>query len=161
MCAHVLLNLLSELEKTDKKRGLSSILSLFRNEFNKFNYTGARMLDSIKIILKSHFCRKNVVVLSKCAQRNSCRHNVSRKSVNHYILSIVLYGVISLPDARLHVHLVLQVIIHLVVPYTCTISKNDSIILDGQKCGFIRKKYKKYLQCIFRLSLLTLFILNP
>ena len=28
-------------------RGLPSILSLFRNEFNKFNITGARMLDSI------------------------------------------------------------------------------------------------------------------
>ena len=28
-------------------RGLQSILSLFRNEFNKFNNTGARMLDSI------------------------------------------------------------------------------------------------------------------
>ena len=28
-------------------RGLSTILSLFRNEFNKFNNTGARMLDSI------------------------------------------------------------------------------------------------------------------
>ena len=28
-------------------RGLSSILSLFRNEFNKFNNTGAPMLESI------------------------------------------------------------------------------------------------------------------
>ena len=28
-------------------RGLPSILSLFRSEFNKFNNTGARMLDSI------------------------------------------------------------------------------------------------------------------
>ena len=28
-------------------RGLPSILSLFRNEFNKFNTTEARMLDSI------------------------------------------------------------------------------------------------------------------
>ena len=28
-------------------RGLSSILSLFCNEFDKFNNTGARMLDSI------------------------------------------------------------------------------------------------------------------
>ena len=28
-------------------RGLSSILSLFRNKFNKFNNTGARMLDFI------------------------------------------------------------------------------------------------------------------
>ena len=27
-------------------RGLPSILSLLRNEFYKFNYTGARMLDS-------------------------------------------------------------------------------------------------------------------
>ena len=27
-------------------RGLSRILSLFRNEFNKFNNTGVRMLDS-------------------------------------------------------------------------------------------------------------------
>ena len=28
-------------------KGLPSILSLFRNEFNKFNKTRARMLDSI------------------------------------------------------------------------------------------------------------------
>ena len=28
-------------------RGLPSILSLFRNEFNEFNNTRARMLDSI------------------------------------------------------------------------------------------------------------------
>ena len=47
MSANVLLNLLNELRKKDKMRGLLSILSLFRNEFNKFNNTGARMLDSI------------------------------------------------------------------------------------------------------------------
>ena len=47
MSAYVLLHLLNELWKRDKMRGLSSILSLFRNEFNKFNNTGARMLDSI------------------------------------------------------------------------------------------------------------------
>ena len=47
MSAHVLSNLLNKLGKRDKMRGLSSILSLFRNEFNKFNNTGARMLDSI------------------------------------------------------------------------------------------------------------------
>ena len=34
MSAHVLLNLLNELGKRDKMRGLPSILSLFRNEFN-------------------------------------------------------------------------------------------------------------------------------
>ena len=41
MCTHGLLNLLNELGKRDKMRGLSSILSLFRNEFNKFNNTEA------------------------------------------------------------------------------------------------------------------------
>ena len=47
MSAHVLLNLLNKLRKKDKMRGLPSILSLSRNKFNKFNNTGARMLDSI------------------------------------------------------------------------------------------------------------------
>ena len=46
MSVHVLLNLSNKLRKRDKMRGLPSILSLFRNEFNKFNDTGARMLDS-------------------------------------------------------------------------------------------------------------------
>ena len=45
--AYVLLNLLNELGKRDKMRGLLSILSLFRNEFNKFKNTRARMLDYI------------------------------------------------------------------------------------------------------------------
>ena len=49
MSVHVLLNLLKVLRKIDKMRGLSSILSLFRSEFNKFNNTGALMLDSIFI----------------------------------------------------------------------------------------------------------------
>ena len=47
MCSFVLINLLNELWKRDKMRGLPSILSLFRNKFNKINNTGARMLDSI------------------------------------------------------------------------------------------------------------------
>ena len=47
MSAHVLLNLLNELGKRDKMRGLPSILSLFLNELIKFNNTRARMLDSI------------------------------------------------------------------------------------------------------------------
>ena len=86
MSAHVLLNLLNELGKRDKMRGLPSILSLFRNEFNKFNNTRARMLDSIYHMtntLKSHFWRKNVIILSLCTQRCYGRHNVSRKSINH------------------------------------------------------------------------------
>ena len=48
MNAHVLLNLLNELGKIDKMRGLpTGILSLFHNELNKCNNTRARMLDSI------------------------------------------------------------------------------------------------------------------
>ena len=47
MSARVLLNLLNELRKIDKTRGLSSILSIFRNVFNIFNATGTRMIDSI------------------------------------------------------------------------------------------------------------------
>ena len=44
MSAHVLLNLLNELWKSDKMRGLSSIVSPFRNEFDKFN------------IIREHVC---------------------------------------------------------------------------------------------------------
>ena len=47
MSSHVLLNLLNELRKSDKMRGLPNILLLFQNKFNKFNNTGARMLDPI------------------------------------------------------------------------------------------------------------------
>ena len=67
MRAHVLLNLSNELGKEIKMRDLPSILSLFRNEFNKFNNTRSRMLDSIYHMtntLKSHFRRKNVIILS-------------------------------------------------------------------------------------------------
>ena len=41
----ILLNLLNELGKRDKMRGLPSILSLFRIKFNVFNKTRAPMLD--------------------------------------------------------------------------------------------------------------------
>ena len=69
MSAHVLLNLLNELGKRDKMQGLPSILSLFRNELNKFNNAKARMLESIYHMtntLKCNFWRKNVIILSLC-----------------------------------------------------------------------------------------------
>ena len=47
MSIHVLLISLNDLGKRDKMQGLSRILSLFNNNFNRFNNTGARMLDSI------------------------------------------------------------------------------------------------------------------
>ena len=39
------MSLLNELGRSDKMRGWSSFLSLFRNEFIKYNNTGAQMLD--------------------------------------------------------------------------------------------------------------------
>ena len=67
MSANVLLNLLNKFGKIDKMWGLSSILSCFRNEFDKFNNTRARMLDSFyhmtKKILWNHISGvKNVIV---------------------------------------------------------------------------------------------------
>ena len=85
MSSHVLLNLLNELGKRDKMRGLRSILSLFRNELNKFNNAKARMLESIYHMtntLKCNFWRKKrynfVILYAHCYGR----HNVSRKSIN-------------------------------------------------------------------------------
>ena len=60
-------------------RGLSSILSLFRNEFNKYNSAGALVLDSVyhmtlKILKKSHFWHENVMILSSFSQWTSLRY---------------------------------------------------------------------------------------
>ena len=57
MSAHVLLNLLNELGKSNKMRGLPSILPLFRNKFNKFNIKGAQMFDSIYHMTFKLFCK--------------------------------------------------------------------------------------------------------
>ena len=51
MITHVLFNLLNELGKRDKMRGLSSIVSLFCNKFNKFNNTEVQKLVSHDIEL--------------------------------------------------------------------------------------------------------------
>ena len=47
MSAHILLNLLNELGQKISCQALPSILSVFPNEFNKFNNTGVRMQDSV------------------------------------------------------------------------------------------------------------------
>ena len=82
MSAHVLLNLLNELGKRDKMRGLPSILSLFRNEFNKFNNARAHILDSIYHMtntLKPHFWQKT---LSFCHYIRSVATDVKTFPVN-------------------------------------------------------------------------------
>ena len=63
MSAHILLNLLNEFGKRDKMQGLSSILSLFCNEFysvmqeHEFRFYSSY---NIKITLKSNFCCKTL-----------------------------------------------------------------------------------------------------
>ena len=47
MSAHVLLNFIKRAGGKAIMRGLPSILLVVRNRINKFNNTGARMLDSI------------------------------------------------------------------------------------------------------------------
>ena len=47
MSVNVLLNLLNELGEKRENARLAEHFIFFRNEFNKFNNTGARMLDSI------------------------------------------------------------------------------------------------------------------
>ena len=47
MSALVLLNLLNELGEKIRCEAMPSILSVFPNDFNKFNDTGARVQDSI------------------------------------------------------------------------------------------------------------------
>ena len=68
MSAHVLLNLLNKLRKSDKVQGSQSIFSLkFCSKFYKINKTGAHMLDSIYhmilVNLKNTFLALNVKIL--------------------------------------------------------------------------------------------------
>ena len=65
------------------------------------------MLDDIKITMKSYFCSKNVFILSLCTQRCYERNNNVVMDVITFPenlkttsgLSILLHGVISLPEA--------------------------------------------------------------
>ena len=106
MSAYLLLNLLNELGKSDKMRGLSSILSLFRHEFNKSNNTGARMLDSIYHttlkLNKFEFWHERLEDLASFTQRYNEGHNVTLRNFKTTSgLSILLHDIISLQDATL------------------------------------------------------------
>ena len=82
MSVLVLLDLLNELRKSDKMRGLLSILSRFRNRFNKLNNTGARILDSTYHMTLKYFCNRVFGVFLLCISF----YNVlcPRKSVNYW-----------------------------------------------------------------------------
>ena len=79
-------NLLNECWKSDKMRVLPNILFLFCNSLDKFNNTGARILDSIyhrtlqdiKIsYLKSQFSAKTSNCFAIFTQRYNGRHNLT------------------------------------------------------------------------------------
>ena len=74
--ADVLLNLLNKLGKRDEMQGLLSILSLFCNNFNKFNDTGVHYIK----IKKSHFWRENVMILTSFI-RYYGRHYISLQNM--------------------------------------------------------------------------------
>ena len=63
MGAYVLLNLSNESLKRDKVLDLLSILSLFRNEFNKSTNVRFYLSYDVKVISNSYFLRKNVRLL--------------------------------------------------------------------------------------------------
>ena len=61
------IEIIQHLGKRDKMRGVPSILSLLRNEFDNINNTRAGMLDyiyhyEIYITLKSDLCRKKNII---------------------------------------------------------------------------------------------------
>ena len=53
MSAHILLNLLDELGKRDKMRGLPSILSLFRNKFKEAKSATMKFFEIFYFLFKS------------------------------------------------------------------------------------------------------------
>ena len=75
MSAYVLLNLLNELRKNDKMQVLPS------NEFNKFNSTEARTLDSIYLMTLKLF-ENNIFGV--------------KTSIFYHILCVVIMDVITL-----------------------------------------------------------------
>ena len=62
MFAHVLLNILNKLKRSDKMRGLLSIGSIFHNDINTINDTEARILDFIHHITLYLLCNRIVGV---------------------------------------------------------------------------------------------------
>ena len=74
---------------------LPSILSLFRNEFNKFNNTIYHM--TLKLRKYSHFGMKMSRFCLLLCNLKMDVITLHCQSVNHWWLSILLHGVISLP----------------------------------------------------------------
>ena len=70
----------NELGEKDKIRGLPSFLSLFHNEFNKFNNSTD---NRYHMALRFPWNIISFISVSLCTQRCYGRYTVSRKTVNH------------------------------------------------------------------------------
>ena len=86
MSAHVLLNLLNKLRKRDKMRGLPGILTLFPNKVNKFNYTRARMLNSIYHMT----LRLRLLILLQGVISHSDATSYDKNDYNNFTLQLLL-----------------------------------------------------------------------
>ena len=91
MSAHVLLNLLNELRKRDKMRELPSVLSLFCNEFYKFNNTGARIMPTK---------RSDAQLLVEREKQLECRPVEISRSLKGKEMLHVLYIIINISCLR-------------------------------------------------------------
>ena len=80
MSAHVLLNLLNELRKSDKMLGLQSLLSLFHNNFNKLNKTKS---TNVRFYL-SH----DTKLLKNCFF-SACKCQISPSFTQGYIMDVI------------------------------------------------------------------------
>ena len=99
MSAHVLLNLLNELRKSDKMRVLSSILSFFRNEFFcSINHMTSKFhkncISDVKIfchIFRQRFNVRHYAKLLKSGYRLYCMtsfHSQTRITLSHDVVSV-------------------------------------------------------------------------
>ena len=77
--------------------GLPSILSLIRNKFNKFNNTGAQLLDS-SIYLRTLKLLKNRIFGVKMSRFCNILCTLSLRNVTKSVNQILMHGVISLLD---------------------------------------------------------------
>ena len=81
MSAYVLLNLLNELGKEIKCEACRAFYLFFAtsliNSITQEHDVRFCLPYDFMITLESHFCRKNVIILSLCTQRCYGRHNIS------------------------------------------------------------------------------------
>ena len=85
MSALVLLNLLIVLRKSEKCEACLALHRFFHSKFNKFNYTGARMLDfihhmTLKFLKNGSFGVKTI--LPSSLQRYNRRHYVTLPKIS-------------------------------------------------------------------------------